>query len=76
MIRVASSRFLGNFPAFMFSYPLPFVAGMAVAYLLAPVCDRLEALGMRRMWATLSILFAFIFILVLFFILLLPVRGN
>lgn len=55
---------------------LPFVAGMAVAYLLDPVCDRLEALGMRRMWATLTILFAFIFILVLFFILLLPVLGN
>jgi predicted PurR-regulated permease PerM len=55
---------------------LPFVAGMAVAYLLDPVCDRLESLGMGRMWATLTILLAFIMILVLFFILLLPVLGN
>ncbi len=55
---------------------LPFVAGMAVAYLLDPVCDRLEKMGMGRMWATLTILFAFILILVLFFILLLPLLGN
>ncbi len=55
---------------------LPFVAGMAVAYLLDPVCDRLESLGMGRMWATLTILFTFIFLLVLFFILLLPLLGN
>ncbi len=45
---------------------LPFVAGMAVAYLLDPVCDRLEKLGMGRMWATLTILFAFVLILVMF----------
>ncbi|MEC9405146.1 MAG: AI-2E family transporter, partial [Pseudomonadota bacterium] len=55
---------------------LPFVAGMAVAYLLDPVCDRLEKLGMGRMWATLTILFAFVLILVMFFILLLPLLGN
>ncbi|WP_415717226.1 AI-2E family transporter [Roseibium sp.] len=70
---------LAVFCLFLYAFSgvlLPFVAGMAVAYLLDPVCDRLEALGMRRMWATLTILFAFIFILVLFFILLLPVLGN
>ncbi|TYC66774.1 AI-2E family transporter [Stappia sp. BW2] len=55
---------------------LPFVAGMAVAYLLDPVCDRLEKLGMGRMWATLCILFAFVLILVMFFILILPLLGN
>ncbi|WP_422039038.1 AI-2E family transporter [Roseibium sp.] len=55
---------------------LPFVAGMAVAYLLDPVCDRLERLGMDRLWATLTILFSFILVLVLFFVLLLPVLGN
>lgn len=55
---------------------LPFVAGMAVAYLLDPVCDRLEKLGMGRLWATLTILFSFIFVLALFFVLLLPVLGN
>ncbi|CTQ54130.1 Transport of quorum-sensing signal protein [Roseibium album] len=70
---------LAVFCVFLFVFSgvlLPFVAGMAVAYLLDPVCDRLEGLGMRRMWATLTILLAFIFILVLFFILLLPVLGN
>ncbi|MET1415145.1 AI-2E family transporter [Roseibium sp. HPY-6] len=55
---------------------LPFVAGMAVAYLLDPVCDRLEKLGMQRLWATLTILFTFILVLVVFFVLLLPVLGN
>lgn len=55
---------------------LPFVAGMAVAYLLDPVCDRLETLGFSRLWATLTILLVFIFVLVLFFILLVPVLGN
>jgi predicted PurR-regulated permease PerM len=55
---------------------LPFVAGMAVAYLLDPVCDRLEALGFSRLWATLTILLAFVFVLVLFFVLLVPVLGN
>jgi predicted PurR-regulated permease PerM len=55
---------------------LPFVAGAAVAYLLDPVCDRLEKLGMGRLWATFTILLAFVFLLILFFILLLPVLGN
>ncbi|WP_246476249.1 AI-2E family transporter [Roseibium litorale] len=55
---------------------LPFVAGMAVAYLLDPVCDRLEKFGMSRLWATLTILLVFVALLVLFFILLLPVLGN
>jgi len=70
---------LAVFCAFLYVFSgvlLPFVAGMAVAYLLDPVCDRLEKLGMGRMWATLTILFAFIFVLVLFFILILPVLGN
>ncbi|WP_428674819.1 AI-2E family transporter [Roseibium sp.] len=70
---------LAVFCAFLYVFSgvlLPFVAGMAVAYLLDPVCYRLEALGMARLWATLTILFAFIFVLVLFFILLLPLLGN
>ncbi|POF28770.1 AI-2E family transporter [Roseibium marinum] len=70
---------LAVFCAFLYVFSgvlLPFVAGMAVAYLLDPVCDRLEKIGIGRMWATLTILLAFIFILVLFFVLLLPVLGN
>jgi len=35
---------------------LPFVAGMGLAYLLAPVVDRLERMGLNRAVATLAIL--------------------
>ncbi|HLW28130.1 MAG TPA: AI-2E family transporter [Kiloniellales bacterium] len=34
------------------SIVLPFVAGMAIAYFLDPVCDRLERLGLSRMLST------------------------
>ncbi|WP_321341024.1 AI-2E family transporter [Breoghania sp.] len=55
---------------------LPFVAGMALAYLLDPVADRLEAIGMNRMWATLTILVLFVLVFALVLVLLLPVLGN
>ncbi|MBT5517800.1 MAG: AI-2E family transporter [Rhodobiaceae bacterium] len=38
---------------------LPFVLGFALAYFLDPVADRLEALGMRRSFATAIITFGF-----------------
>ena len=41
---------------------LPFVAGMALAYFLDPVADRLQRLGLSRAAATLLILIAFIVI--------------
>lgn len=31
---------------------LPFVAGMAIAYFLDPLCDRIEKMGCSRTWAT------------------------
>jgi predicted PurR-regulated permease PerM len=31
---------------------LPFVAGMAIAYILDPICDALERWGLSRTWAT------------------------
>lgn len=34
---------------------LPFIMGMALAYLLDPLADRLERLGMNRFWATVTI---------------------
>ncbi|NVK34288.1 MAG: AI-2E family transporter [Rhodobacteraceae bacterium] len=55
---------------------LPFVAGMAVAYLLDPVCDWLESLGLGRLSATLLILFSFVLILILFFVSLVPLLGG
>jgi predicted PurR-regulated permease PerM len=42
---------------------LPFVAGIALAYLLNPVANRLERLGMNRMLATLLIV-ACVFVLI------------
>ena len=70
---------LAVFIAFMYVFSaimLPFVAGMAVAYLLDPVCDRLEKIGFSRLWATVTILVVFLLLLLLFFVLLLPVLGN
>lgn len=34
---------------------LPFIMGMALAYLLDPLADRLESAGMSRFWATITI---------------------
>ncbi len=55
---------------------LPFVAGMALAYLLDPVADRLEKLGLSRLAATLTILILFIVVFVLALIVILPVLGG
>ncbi len=52
---------------------LPFVAGMAVAYLFDPVCDRLERAGLSRTLATTVVTAIFVAVLVLALLLLLPV---
>lgn len=52
---------------------LPFVAGMALAYLLDPLAQRLERLGTNRLLATLAIVALFIVIAVGTAILLAPV---
>ena len=39
---------------------VPFVAGVALAYVLNPLADRLERLGLNRLMATLVILALFI----------------
>ena len=51
---------------------LPFVAGMAVAYLFDPVCDRLEAWKLSRTWATTIVTAAFVLICVITLLLLIP----
>ena len=46
---------LAAFIAFLLVFSsilLPFLAGMAIAYFLDPVADRLERLGLRRPMAT------------------------
>lgn len=55
---------------------LPFVAGMAIAYLLDPLADRLERYGLSRLLATTLITVFFLVIAVVSMILLLPVLYN
>lgn len=55
---------------------LPFVSGMALAYLLDPLADRLEKLGLSRAMATLAIVIGLIFILTLALILLAPLLVS
>ncbi len=51
---------------------LPFVAGFAVAYLLDPLADRLQRIGLSRLAATLLILVLFVVSFILGLVLLLP----
>jgi predicted PurR-regulated permease PerM len=55
---------------------LPFVAGMAVAYLLDPLCDRLEGWGLSRTLATTIITIAFLILVVLIVLLLVPLFAG
>lgn len=55
---------------------LPFVAGLALAYLLDPIADRLERLGLGRLGATLLILGLFVLGFVLVLVLLAPIVFN
>jgi predicted PurR-regulated permease PerM len=52
---------------------LPFVAGLALAYLLDPLASRLERMGMSRLVATVGILSMFVLLFVLALVLLAPV---
>ncbi len=55
---------------------LPFVAGMAVAYLLDPVADRLEKWGLSRIWATTVITALFVVVAAGAIVLLLPLLQQ
>lgn len=55
---------------------LPFVAGMAVAYFLDPLADRLERSGLSRLAATSVITAAFFLVVVLALIVLVPVVED
>lgn len=55
---------------------LPFVAGMAIAFLFDPVADRLQTLGLSRVLATTMITVSFFLLLILGLILLLPLITN
>ncbi len=55
---------------------LPFLAGMALAYFLDPVADKLQSLGASRLVATVIILIGFLVFFVLFLMVLVPVLAN
>ncbi|HET6160445.1 MAG TPA: AI-2E family transporter [Dongiaceae bacterium] len=55
---------------------LPFVAGMAIAYLLDPVCDRLEAMGASRTLATSIVTAVFAIAVILLLLLIVPLAVQ
>ena len=55
---------------------LPFVAGMALAYLLDPLANRLERIGMNRAAATLFILGLFILGVITLLMIGIPILGT
>lgn len=55
---------------------LPFVAGMALAYFLDPVADRLEKVGLSRLAATIFILLVFLIILVVGLMIIIPILAT
>lgn len=55
---------------------LPFVAGMALAYLLDPLADRFERLGLSRGASTLVIVLIFALVVTLVAVLIMPILAN
>ena len=55
---------------------LPFVAGMAIAYLLDPLANRLERIGINRLIATLLIVAMFVLGALVLVILVVPILGG
>ncbi|WP_119302712.1 AI-2E family transporter [Dongia deserti] len=51
---------------------LPFVAGMAIAYMLDPMCDRLERVGTSRTLATTIVTAVFAIVVILLLLLIVP----
>jgi predicted PurR-regulated permease PerM len=55
---------------------LPFVAGFALAYLLDPLADRLQKVGIGRLGASLLILILFVLILIICLMILVPFAAQ
>src|SRR5262245_9767805 len=55
---------------------LPFVAGMAIAYVLDPVCDRLEAMRVSRTAATSIVTAVFAVVVILLLLLIVPLAVQ
>ncbi len=58
------------------SIMLPFVAGMAIAYFLDPLADKLEAWGLNRTLATSIIMLLFSLVIILALLLILPLLFS
>jgi predicted PurR-regulated permease PerM len=68
---------LFGFACFLFSGVLaPFVASLALGYVLDPVVTRMQRMGLSRLAATLVILFVFLVLLVFLFFGLGPILGR
>jgi predicted PurR-regulated permease PerM len=62
---------------YMFANVLaPFVAALVLGYVLDPVADRLQRLGLNRMLATLVIVAVFVVVLAIVILVLAPVLGR
>lgn len=55
---------------------LPFVAGLAIAYLLTPATDRLERMGVNRLAAALLLITVMVLAFVLLILLVAPLLGS
>ena len=55
---------------------LPFVAGMALAYLFNPLANRLERLGANRLVAALAIIIVFVLAFIALILLIAPILGG
>ena len=55
---------------------LPFVAGLAIAYFLDPICDRLERARIGRTWAATIVLIGFALLAVAVFLLVVPLVQS
>lgn len=69
---IAFLLFLNIFSSIM----LPFVAGMAIAYFLDPLADKLEDWGLSRVLATTIIMSLFSLVVVLAFLLIVPLLVS
>jgi len=55
---------------------LPFVAGMAVAYMLDPICDWLETHGCSRNWATVIVSIGFAAVIIVALLVVVPLLER
>jgi predicted PurR-regulated permease PerM len=55
---------------------LPFIAGLAIAYLLTPLTDRLVRLGVNRLAASLLIITVVVLVFVVIILLIAPILGG